>query len=61
MFTDSARFRRVASGTPLIVAPPPSFLTAPGTWGDDREEWVSSYPINRPGRTTPDSYANTTA
>lgn len=26
-----------------------------------REEWVSYYPTAAPGRTTPDSYANTTA
>lgn len=27
----------------------------------DREEWISYYPTAAPGRTTPDSYANTTA
>jgi hypothetical protein len=26
-----------------------------------REEWISHYPTTAPGRTTPDSYANTTA
>ncbi len=26
-----------------------------------REEWISYYPTAAPGRTTPDSYANTTA
>ncbi|MFF3439641.1 hypothetical protein [Streptosporangium sp. NPDC002721] len=40
MFKDSADFRRIASGTLLIVAPLlqlVAVLVDPGTWGDDRE------------------------
>ncbi|MFC7643719.1 hypothetical protein ACFQX6_25305 [Streptosporangium lutulentum] len=40
MFKDSADFRRVASGTLLIVAPLLQAIAAvvdPGTWGDERE------------------------
>lgn len=40
MFKDSADFRRVASGTLLIVAPLLQAIAVvldPGTWGDDRE------------------------
>ncbi|MEV8630404.1 hypothetical protein AB0395_01990 [Streptosporangium sp. NPDC051023] len=40
MFKDSADFRRVASGTLLIVAPllqAVAVVLDPGTWGDDRE------------------------
>ena len=40
MFKDSADFRRVASGTLLIVAPLLQAVAAvvdPGTWGDERE------------------------
>lgn len=40
MFNDSADFRRVASGTLLIVAPllqAVAVVLDPGTWGDDRE------------------------
>lgn len=40
MFKDSADFRRIASGTLLIVAPllqAIAVIIDPGTWGDDRE------------------------